>query len=1256
MISGYSIHGAGGTLAGKVYSDVIFSRSFVSHTAVSYDQVGSGKGVNLSENNKVDFCGSDKTLSEATDYSNYPDLQMYPTVAAAVAIYHNLDAFRGTEKNLVLARETVAKIFLGETVFWDDPSITSVNPNVSLPHHRIHVYVRADDSGTTSIFTEGLSKFYTKFSRSLGHFSSPNGWCQGAARVNISTQNQGGISFNCQSCTPHNTSHQLFLCFLSASQMVDMVAIDPFGLSYSVYDPGNAGYVQMASMVNKAGMVVQPSTLTASYSTMEKGGSFSSRMTADLLDSGSSFGWPLVSYTYLVMRTNTQISSCNVRKAVVEFWVWFYKSPGARSMISNIGFVPLPSFIADYVVQQLENDIMCVDDQGNFYLAAESLLHTRTENYLISNSVQLGFSLVNNIYSSFVDTQFTWDPQISSSSSIYSLFSLRLTPSIFFSIYSPDVVHPALQKPLEDAASFPYLLHAVVPVFTISGVSHNLNLTAQVLANIFLCEVTAWDDPSILRLNPGLLHSGSATGKNITTMYLLYEDDTTALLNRFLSRFSPSYQRATGMYAESLPVCLNSIGVESESLMNAVVSYTDGALGYLSLKLAQASQLTAVSIVYNDQNSTWDSISASIKSVENCLLGSVPIEATNSTSTELTQFLSLPLQEFGKWHCWPISGVQNIVVSLQFQQNGTPTTPSCSDGSSVGNYISWLLDVKNVQDIFSSNLFVATSADGWKSSRALLQHNMMCDEELLLITIPACTLFNYEYTIGQCQGNVQARKVVYSPVKNWTDCRGGQRLPSPGLVECDHLIPSSFYGLTVACLCGLGILVGMLILLFQFYHFKKFLKEGHARMVLNITMFLAAILSCGFVLAINIGTISDQTCKLRPWFWNFPLDLIFAILYAKIRIGFAIFTSKKIKRMKTTWHDLLRWVCEVMAGEIVILTLWSVLGEPHAVSTFQTATIDGSSFIQVPMVLCSSKYNEIFSITLLVYKLCWYLVGSFMALKITVGATMAFQIWNMKSQQGETRFVGLATLNYVCFSCGMVWFVDFWPNPVQLILGQSLLVLWISTTTAMLSIWPVLKKVEMRTLFRPASSFSFSSKFSSISFRSSFRSLSGRNGSGSRHKNTAREGGDRLESSMTLETRPGRASSFQEKEKSLSRWNKRGSVGAGFKVAVQLEPLQELPERPSNTDFQQSQDPIVDLSCCSAISQEMKDFLECENDEGSVVTGQWVIKQTSLLEPLENTSLQYHRINFNKTYQLEQNSDTLESMHHASFLATPLEI
>ncbi len=79
--------------------------------------------------------------------------------AAAVVPAVNLNIPH--EGYLVLDRETLARIFVGNITKWNDPSIALLqSPEVAsiLPASSIFVVLHADGAGTTSIFTEYLAK------------------------------------------------------------------------------------------------------------------------------------------------------------------------------------------------------------------------------------------------------------------------------------------------------------------------------------------------------------------------------------------------------------------------------------------------------------------------------------------------------------------------------------------------------------------------------------------------------------------------------------------------------------------------------------------------------------------------------------------------------------------------------------------------------------------------------------------------------------------------------------------------------------------------------------------------------------------------------------------------------------------------------------------------------------------------------------------------------------------------------------------
>jgi phosphate transport system substrate-binding protein len=126
---------------------------------LNYDPVGSGGGRTQFLSGGVDFAGSDSALSDsevtqaqsACGSGGYFEL---PNYISAIAVVYNLPGV----KDLQLSPATLAKIFTGAVKTWNDPAIAADNPGVSLPGTAITAVHRSDKSGTTSNFTDYLSK------------------------------------------------------------------------------------------------------------------------------------------------------------------------------------------------------------------------------------------------------------------------------------------------------------------------------------------------------------------------------------------------------------------------------------------------------------------------------------------------------------------------------------------------------------------------------------------------------------------------------------------------------------------------------------------------------------------------------------------------------------------------------------------------------------------------------------------------------------------------------------------------------------------------------------------------------------------------------------------------------------------------------------------------------------------------------------------------------------------------------------------
>jgi phosphate transport system substrate-binding protein len=124
---------------------------------------------------------------------------------------------------------------------------------------------------------------------------------------------------------------------------------------------------------------------------------------------------------------------------------------------------------------------------------------------------------------------------------------------------------------------FPTVLGAAVPSYNVSGVSTDLNFTAEALAGIFLGKVTKWNDPAIAGANPGV----KLPGDDIVVVHRSDGSGTSYIWTDYLSKVSPEWQQKVGKGTSvNWPAGLGGKGNEGVS---ALIQQTPGALGYVEL-------------------------------------------------------------------------------------------------------------------------------------------------------------------------------------------------------------------------------------------------------------------------------------------------------------------------------------------------------------------------------------------------------------------------------------------------------------------------------------------------------------------------------------------------------------------------------------------------------------------------------------------------------------------------------------------------
>lgn len=96
---------------------------------LNYQPIGSGGGIKNLRQGMGAFAASDAPLSDA-DLKGLPDILQIPVTAGPVCVIYNLP---GIMSPLKLDGKTLAAIFAGDIISWQDPSIARENPGMKLP-------------------------------------------------------------------------------------------------------------------------------------------------------------------------------------------------------------------------------------------------------------------------------------------------------------------------------------------------------------------------------------------------------------------------------------------------------------------------------------------------------------------------------------------------------------------------------------------------------------------------------------------------------------------------------------------------------------------------------------------------------------------------------------------------------------------------------------------------------------------------------------------------------------------------------------------------------------------------------------------------------------------------------------------------------------------------------------------------------------------------------------------------------------------
>jgi phosphate transport system substrate-binding protein len=210
---------------------------------------------------------------------------------------------------------------------------------------------------------------------------------------------------------------------------------------------------------------------------------------------------------------------------------------------------------------------------------------------------------------------------------------------------------------------FPMVMGGVVPVISVPGIqAGQLKLDGKLLADIYLGNITKWNDPAIAALNSGLKLPDLA----IAPVYRSDGSGTTFIFTHYLSQMSPEWKDKVGENTSvQFPIGIGGKGNEGVS---AMASRTTGAIGYVEYAYAKQNKLT-YTLLRNKDGQFVSPDSAAFRAA-----------AANADWSKTQDFYLLLTDQPGK-DSWPITGATFILLH---KQQSKPAV-----GREVINFFDW---------------------------------------------------------------------------------------------------------------------------------------------------------------------------------------------------------------------------------------------------------------------------------------------------------------------------------------------------------------------------------------------------------------------------------------------------------------------------------------------------------------------------------------------------------------------------------------
>jgi phosphate transport system substrate-binding protein len=284
------LNGAGSTFAYPLYSKWADAFGKVHpEVAIDYQSIGSGGGIGLVSDGRVDFGGTDGPMTDEQMKTFFEQrgcsvLHLPMALGADVPTYN----IPGVTAELKFTPRALARIFLGSIKKWNDPELAAANPAVTLPSADIVVIHRSDGSGTTYVWSDYLSKVSDEWRTQVGRSTSVT-WPVGT-----------GASGN--------------------QAVADLIATTPDAIGYVELTYAIRGKLSFGQVQNAAGQFVKAELWSVTAAAAESAQSMPDDFRVSITNAPGQNAYPISSFTWILVPA--KIADTAKKQALVAFLNW----------------------------------------------------------------------------------------------------------------------------------------------------------------------------------------------------------------------------------------------------------------------------------------------------------------------------------------------------------------------------------------------------------------------------------------------------------------------------------------------------------------------------------------------------------------------------------------------------------------------------------------------------------------------------------------------------------------------------------------------------------------------------------------------------------------------------------------------------------------------------------------------------------------------------------------------------------------------